>query len=104
MNNAAEVIICLLTILRLAVWRKINASNPLTHIDFLLFNRMDKAPVLAIEIDGTSFHAEGSRQAERDAMKNSVFTKCGIPYLRIRTDESGEKERIRLALEYALTK
>ena len=80
------------------------ASNPLTHIDFLLFNRMDKAPMLAIEIDGTSFHAEGSRQAERDAMKNSVFTKCGIPYLRIRTDESGEKERIRLALEYALAK
>ncbi len=78
------------------------ASNPLTHIDFLLFNRMDRQPVLAIEIDGTSFHVEGSRQAERDAMKNSVFTKCGIPYLRIRTDESGEKERIRLALEYAI--
>ncbi len=80
------------------------ASNPLTHIDFLLFHRMDKRPVLAIEIDGTRFHAEGSRQAERDAMKNSIFTKCGIPYLRIRTDESGEKERIRLAFESVLAK
>lgn len=79
-------------------------SNPLTHIDFLLFHRMDKRPVLAIEIDGTRFHAEGSRQAERDAMKNRIFTKCGIPYLRIRTNESGENERIRLALEYALAK
>ena len=70
------------------------ASNPLTHIDFLLFNKMDKSPVMAIEVDGTKYHAEGSRQAERDAMKNSVLSKCGIPILRIRTNESGEQERI----------
>ena len=78
------------------------ASNPLTHIDFLLFNRMDKTPTLAIEIDGTSFHAEGSRQAERDAMKDRIFKKCGVPFLRIRTNQSGEKERISFALEEAL--
>ena len=70
------------------------ASNPLTHIDFLLFNKMDKSPVMAVEVDGTKYHAEGSRQAERDAMKNSVLSKCGIPILRIRTNESGERERI----------
>jgi hypothetical protein len=70
------------------------ASNPLTHIDILLFNKMDKSPVMAIEVDGTKYHAEGSRQAERDAMKNSVLSKCGIPILRIRTNESGERERI----------
>lgn len=28
------------------------ARNPLTHVDFLLFNRMDKQPVLAIEMSG----------------------------------------------------
>jgi hypothetical protein len=70
------------------------ASNPLTHIDFLLFNKMDKSPVMAIEVDGTKYHTEGSRQAERDAMKNSVLQKCGIPILRIRTNESGESTRI----------
>lgn len=70
------------------------ASNPLTHIDFLLFNKMDKSPVMAIEVDGTKYHAEGSRQAERDKMKNSVLGKCGIPILRIRTNESGEETRI----------
>lgn len=70
------------------------AANPLTHIDFLLFNRMDKSPVMAIEIDGTRYHAEGSRQAERDAMKNSILQKCNIPLLRIRTNESGVRERI----------
>ena len=46
------------------------ASNPLTHIDFLLFNKMDKSPVMAIEVDGAKYHEEGSRQAERDALKN----------------------------------
>ena len=70
------------------------ASNPLTHLDFLLFNKMDKKPIMAIEIDGTRYHAEGSRQAERDALKNSVMEKCGIPLLRLRTNESGEEKRI----------
>lgn len=73
---------------------KTYAKNPLTHVDFLLFNKMDKAPVMAIEVDGTSFHATGSKQAERDARKDSIFQKCGIPLLRIRTNGSGEKRRI----------
>ena len=73
---------------------KVYARNPLTHVDFLLFNKMDKAPIMAIEVDGTSFHAVGSKQAERDARKDSIFRKCGIPLLRIRTDESGEERRI----------
>ena len=70
------------------------ASNPLTHTDFLLFNRMDKRPVLVIEVDGYRFHQEGTRQAERDAMKNSILEKCSIPILRLRTNESGEEKRL----------
>ena len=70
------------------------ASNPLTHLDFLLFNKMDKKPIMAIEIDGTRYHAEGSRQAERDLLKNSVMEKYGLPLLRIRTNESGIENRI----------
>ena len=78
------------------------ASNPLTHTDFLLFNKIDKSPVMVIEVDGTRYHAEGSRQAERDAIKNSVLGKCGIPILRIRTNESGEDARILSSLKDAL--
>lgn len=63
---------------------------------------MDKSPVLAIEVDGTKYHAAGSRQAERDETKNSVLKKCGIPILRIQTNESGEEERIIAALRKAL--
>ena len=51
------------------------ARNPLTHVDFLLFNQMDKQPVLAIEVDGTGFHGTGSKQAERDRKKNSILAK-----------------------------
>lgn len=78
------------------------AKNPLTHVDFLLFNKMDKTPVMAIEVDGTSFHVTESKQAERDTQKNSIFQKCGIPLLRIRTDESGEERRIESALKVSM--
>lgn len=75
------------------------ARNPLTHVDFLLFNQMDKQPVLAIEVDGTGFHEAGSKQAERDIKKNSILKKCAISLLRLRTDGSGEREKIRTALK-----
>ena len=78
------------------------AGNPLTHLDFILFNKMDKAPVMVIEIDGTRYHPEGSRQAERDAMKNSILDKCGIPWIRLRTNESGEEARIIEKLRVAM--
>lgn len=78
------------------------AKKPGTHVDFLLFNIMDKSPVLVIEIDGTNFHAKGSLQAERDELKNSILKKSNLSYLRIRTNESGEKERICNALDKAI--
>ena len=79
------------------------ARNPLTHVDFLLFRRMDKSPLLAIEVDGVAFHTAGSLQASRDEKKNRIFERCGMPLLRLRTDGSGEKDRIKQALLAAVT-
>lgn len=79
------------------------AKNPLTHLDFLFFHKMDKSPILAVEVDGTAFHAPGSRQEERDKIKDSVLKKCGIPLVRIRTNESGEESRITAALRRAIS-
>lgn len=73
---------------------KTYAMNPLTHVDFLLFNKMNKRPVMVIEVDGTRYHAEGTRQAERDVMKNGILKKYELPLLRIRTNESGLEEHI----------
>ena len=74
------------------------AMNILTHVDFLIYDTLGKTPVLAIEVDGVSFHREGSRQSERDQIKNKIFDKYGIPYMRFRTDGSNERDRLISAL------
>lgn len=74
------------------------AKNSNTHVDFLIFNKLGRAPVLAVEVDGASFHAEGSRQKERDRMKDDILRKSDLPLIRLRTDESCERERLEKAL------
>lgn len=75
------------------------AMNSSTHLDFLIFNKISKKPLLAIEVDGYSFHKSGTRQAERDRMKNSILDKYGIPYIRFATNGSNEKELLRQKLD-----
>lgn len=70
------------------------ASNPLTHLDFLIYNKLGKVPVLGIEVDGFEFHKDGTRQAERDKMKDEIFEKYNFPLLRFKTNESNEKEKL----------
>ena len=75
------------------------AMNPATHIDFLLYNRISKKPVLAIEVDGYEYHNIGTVQASRDALKNHILELYGIPLLRFKTNGSGEKEKIEEKLD-----
>lgn len=65
-----------------------------THLDFLIYNKLGKNPVLAIEVDGYEYHKIESRQAERDVLKNAILEKYGIPLIRFSTTGSGEKERL----------
>ena len=69
-----------------------------SHVDFLLYHKMDKQPLLAIEVDGTTSHLPGSRQAECDRLKDSTLQKCGLPLLLLPTHSSGEREKILAAL------
>lgn len=71
------------------------AMNVLTHTDFVIFNKLDKRPVLVVEVDGYAFHADNPKQLERDKMKDRILQKYGIPILRIKTNESGEETRLR---------
>ena len=80
------------------------AMHPNTHIDFLLYNRISKQPVLAIEVDGWDNHKEGTLQAGRDVLKDHILELYGIPLLRFKTIGSGEKERIIERLEACNTK
>jgi very-short-patch-repair endonuclease len=70
------------------------ALHPNTHVDFLLYNRVGKKPILAIEVDGYSFHKSGTKQSHRDTMKDEILKLYGIPLLRLSTIGSGEKKQI----------
>lgn len=67
-----------------------------SRLDFLIFDSIDKHPVAAIENDGRSYHQKGSRQAERDEVKNSILAKVKLPLLRLRTDSVEGQEKAQL--------
>lgn len=75
------------------------AMNFATHIDFLIFGRLDKMPVLAIELDGYTFHNENTEQYKRDLMKDAILNKYGMPIIRFSTTGSREKERLEKELD-----
>ena len=75
------------------------AAHPWTKADFLIIRKVDKMPVLVIEVDGYRFHREGTPQAERDALKDSILKKCGLPILRLSTIGSDERKHIRKWME-----
>ena len=64
-----------------------------SRIDFLLYNKIDKTPVLAIEVDGVSFH-DNILQQERDNKKNHILKTIDLPLLRLSTDGHNEGARI----------
>ena len=70
------------------------AQNPRTHIDFVIFHKMDKMPILAIEIDGYAFHKVDCAQGWRDERKNAILAKYSLPLLRLSTIGSGEEKRV----------
>lgn len=71
------------------------ASHHNTHIDFYIFKKIGNKPILAIEVDGYNNHKKGTKQYERDKLKNSILDKYNIPWIRLKTNESEEEERIR---------
>ncbi len=77
-------------------------NTGLSHLDFLIYNKVSKQPLLAIEVDGYHYHKEGTRQAERDKLKNHILAVYGLPLLRFATNGSSEREKVKEALD-ALT-
>jgi superfamily I DNA and/or RNA helicase/very-short-patch-repair endonuclease len=72
-----------------------------SRIDFLLYNKIDKTPVLAIEVDGVAFHGNKLQQ-ERDSKKNHILKVIGLPLLRLSTDGHHEETRIIESLSAAM--
>lgn len=73
-----------------------------THVDFVIFNKNTKKAILVVEVDGYKFHKLGTKQYERDQMKNTILKKYNIPLIRLATNGSKEKEKIREKLDSIL--
>jgi hypothetical protein len=69
-------------------------THPLTHVDFLIFNKITHEPKFAIEVDGTAFHEKNAKQTIHDTWKNECFGEYNIPLLRLKTNASNEKAKI----------
>ena len=72
-----------------------------SRIDFILYNKIDKTPILAIEVDGVSFH-DNELQQERDKKKNHILETIGLPLLRLSTDGHDEEAKIIERLSIAM--
>ena len=80
------------------------AMNMLTHTDFVIFNKLDKMPILVVEVDGHAYHANNPTQLKRDKMKDDILRKYNIPIIRMKTTGSGEEESLRQKLNDILHK
>lgn len=73
-----------------------------SHVDFTIINRLTKEIVLVIEIDGINYHEQNKKQHDRDVIKDKALKLNHIPLLRLKTNESNEKERVYSELKKAL--
>ncbi|QSO49194.1 AAA domain-containing protein [Alicyclobacillus mengziensis] len=71
-------------------------------VDFVIYRKVDKAPVLVIEVDGFTYHEDNPRQLARDVMKNKIFASYSLPLLRLPTNGSEEQGKIRGKLDEVL--
>ena len=71
------------------------------RIDFLLYSKIDKTPILAIEVDGVSFH-NNELQQQRDNKKNHILETIGLQLLRLSTDGHNEEAKIIDSLNAAM--
>ncbi len=77
-------------------------KNILTHTDFVIFNKVDKMPVLVVEVDGHAYHTNNIAQQKRDHMKDEILKKYNIPFIRMKTTGSEEEKRLRAKLSEIL--
>lgn len=79
------------------------ASNSNTHLDFLIYDVLDKSPVLAVEVDGLQ-HVLDKKQSERDKRKDRLLLQqAGVRIVRIPTTSIDCKEKVKIAINNAFS-
>jgi very-short-patch-repair endonuclease len=75
-----------------------------SSVDFVIYHKLNKQPVLIIEVDGFASHENNPVQLARDLLKNSILSKYTLPLIRFKTTGSGEKEGLRSKLNEVIRK
>jgi hypothetical protein len=70
-------------------------------IDFVVYNRVTKTLLFAIEVDGFAFHENKPDQRRRDLLKDAICADQGIRLLRLATTGSNEEDQLRRWLDEA---
>ena len=69
-------------------------QHPSAHLDIILYSKIDKRVVLAIEVDGFAFHENNATQLQRDKLKDCILHKYDIPLIRFPTNGSQEEKKL----------
>lgn len=75
------------------------ASHHNTHVDFLIYNKISKIPLLVVEVDGYKYHKEDNKTKRKRYIKNNILSKYNIPLIRLTTNGSREESIIRSKLD-----
>lgn len=67
-------------------------ENPLSHVDFLIYNSITKLPLFTVEVDGWGFHKDRFVQKSRDELKDAILTKYNLTPYRISTTDTITEE------------
>ena len=76
--------------------------NNRASLDFVIYRKIGKSCIMAIEVDGFEYHENNPKQLNRDMLKNSILEKYKIPLLRLPTNHSEEEEKIKRKLDELL--
>ena len=75
------------------------SQNPWSHLDFLIYNKINKQAILAIEVDGVKYHENNPIQLKRDKLKDEILKKYNVPLIRFSTNGSEEEKRLKNKLK-----
>lgn len=75
------------------------SQNDWSHLDFLIYNKINKQAILAIEVDGVAYHENNPTQLKRDKLKDGILEKYNIPIIRFPTNGSEEEKKLRKKLK-----
>lgn len=67
--------------------------------DFVIYDALNKQPLLAIEVDGFASHRNNPDQTKRDKLKNNICKSYPFPLLRLPTTGYDEISKIRNKLD-----